>query len=45
MTLSPTAMTERPAEQGWTACRSMLFIAGGSAALWTLIVYGLSHLF
>lgn len=32
------------AEEGWTPCRATLFIAGGSAVLWVLIIAGICRL-
>ena len=44
MTAIPSATSERSQQGEWTASRAMLFIAGGSAVLWTAIVYGLMRL-
>jgi hypothetical protein len=45
MTLAPSAMREHSRADEWTTCRATLFVAAGSAVLWSAIVYGLMRLF
>ncbi|MDA0662087.1 MAG: hypothetical protein O3B08_04535 [Proteobacteria bacterium] len=44
MSPAPSAISERNMTESWTACRATLFIAGGSAVLWGLIVFAVTRL-